>query len=205
MEPGYLYSENGNFAKSLSIVLSDKLQFTVQMETVIKKLALIIVAIFFVSYSCETLYAQERNKGYQGSVSYSNMAFLWNGLETSHGYMFNAHHYLGAGVGVLTTIPISKPNAFIGHIFVDYHAYWFERNSSPTAGIKIGYLCSFPDKSNLQNLEIELNIGWSWLLKSGNGLALSLGVNVVPEPVAFTENNSFPITIAPCLHFGFEF
>lgn len=169
-----------------------------------RKLALIVVSLLVVSPSFGHLHAQDRNKGYQGSVSFTDMLLLWNGLETSHGYMFNAHHYLGAGVGVLTTIPLSEPDAFIGHIFVDYHAYWFERNSSPTAGIKIGYLCSFPDKSNFQNVEIEPNIGWSWLLKSGNGLLLSLGADIVPEPIV-TENGSFPITIVPCLHFGFEF
>lgn len=175
------------------------------METVIKKLALIIVAIFFVLYSCETLYAQERNHGYQGSVSYSNMALLWNGIETSHGYMFNEHHYLGAGVGFLAAIPFSKPEGFLGHIFVDYHAYWFDKKSTPMAGVKIGYICSFPDKGNLQNVEIEPNVGWSWILKSGNALALSLGANIIPEPIHFTENDSLPFTIAPCLCFGFEF
>ena len=170
-----------------------------------KKFALIVVSLLVISSSFDHLYAQSRNKGYQGSVTFTNMVLYWNGLETSHGYMFNAHHYLGAGVGLLTTFPFSKPDAFIGHIFLDYHAYWYDRNSSPTAGIKIGYLCSFPDRSALQNVEIEPNIGWSWLLKSGSGLALSLGANIIPEPVALTENSSFPITIAPCLHFGFEF
>ena len=174
------------------------------METVIKKLAL-IVAIYFVSYSCETLYAQERNKGYQGSISYSNMALLWNGIETSHGYMFNEHHYLGAGVGLLAAIPFSKPEGFLGHIFVDYHAYWFDKKCTPMAGVKIGYIRSFPDKGNLQNVEMEPNIGWSWILKSENALAISLGANIVPESIHFTETDSLPFTIAPCLCFVFEF
>lgn len=91
------------------LLLSIKLQFIVQMETVIKKFALIIVAIFFVLYSCETLYAQERNHGYQGSVSYSNMALLWNGIETSHGYMFNEHHYLGFWWNLLFLTLRTKP------------------------------------------------------------------------------------------------
>ena len=175
------------------------------MGTVVKKLTLIFAAIFCVSYSCETLYAQERNKGYQGSVSYSNMALLWNGIETSHGYMFDEHHYLGAGVGLLVVIPFSKPEGVLGHIFVDYHAYWFDKKSTPTAGLKIGYMRSFPDKGNFQNVEIEPDIGWSWILKSGNALALSLGANIVPEPIHFTETESLPFTIAPCLRFGFEF
>lgn len=174
------------------------------MGTVIKKFTLIFAAIIFVSYSCGDLYAQERNRGYQGSVSYSNMALQWNGIETSHGYMFNEHHYLGAGAGIFV-IPFSKPEGFLGHVFVDYHAYWFDKKSTPTAGLKIGYIRSFPDKDDLQNVEIEPNIGWSWILKSGNALALSSGVNIVPESIHFTETESLPFTLAPCLRFGFEF
>jgi len=170
-----------------------------------EKRSFIIAVLLFVSFSYYPLFAQGRNKGYRGNVLYSNMIILWNGIETSHGYMFNEHHYLGVGVGILTTVPFSKPDAFLGHVFVDYHAYWFDKKSTPLAGIKIGYLRSFPIKEDMHNVEIEPNIGWSWMLKSGNGLVLSLGANIVPEPVHITESSSFPITIAPCLHFGFEF
>lgn len=40
-----------------------------------------------------------RSRGYKGSVLYTNHYLVWQGIETSHGYMFNRHHYLGAGVG----------------------------------------------------------------------------------------------------------
>ena len=41
-------------------------------------------------------FAQEsplRDKGYKGSVSVSYAYPVYAGIETSHGYMFNLHHY----------------------------------------------------------------------------------------------------------------
>ena len=40
-----------------------------------------------------------RQKGYSGSVSFTNQYLVWLGFDTSHGYMFNEHHYLGGGAG----------------------------------------------------------------------------------------------------------
>ena len=49
-----------------------------------------------------TMSAQEsspRSAGYRGSVTLTDQYFVIVGFDTSHGYMFNEHHYLGAGVG----------------------------------------------------------------------------------------------------------
>lgn len=52
-----------------------------------------------------------RSRGYKGSVLYTNHYFVWQGIETSHGYMFNRHHYLGAGVGAFF-LPLDNVPAF---------------------------------------------------------------------------------------------
>lgn len=49
-----------------------------------------------------TMSAQEsspRSAGYRGSLTLTDQYLAIIGFETSHGYMFNEHHYLGAGVG----------------------------------------------------------------------------------------------------------
>lgn len=137
----------------------------------------LLISIFFTVAMTASIFAQEHNyreKGYKGSVSYTNAILVWNGFDTSHGYMFNEHHYLGAGGGVFFVPSDDFPT--IAHFFVDYHAYWFDKKSTPVAGIKLGYARSLhPSEPNpLSAMEIEPSIGWSWGLKSGYGLTLSL-------------------------------
>ena len=65
--------------------------------------------------------------------------------------MFNEHHYLGAGAGFFIT-----PTGFFplfGHAFIDYNAYILKRASTPTAGIKIGYM------TFLGELDMRLSLG----------------------------------------------
>lgn len=78
-----------------------------------------------------------RSRGYKGSVLYTNHYFVWQGIETSHGYMFNRHHYLGAGVGAFF-LPLDNVPAF-GRVFAEYNAYIKEKGSTPTAGVKLGF------------------------------------------------------------------
>lgn len=144
-----------------------------------------------------------RARGYKGSVTISNMGIIWCGLDSSHGYMFNAHHYLGGGVGVMIS-PFGSPPAFFFHIYADYNAYWFDRKSTPVAGIRIGYVRS-SKRGNLSAFELEPSIGWSWGTKSGYGLALCLGLDIITVPVNFTESSSLPFTALPKLNFAFEF
>lgn len=144
-----------------------------------------------------------RARGYKGSVTISNMGIIWSGFDSSHGYMFNEHHYLGGGVGVMIS-PFGNPPAFFFHIYADYNAYWFDRKSTPAAGIRIGYVRS-SKRGNLSALELEPSIGWSWGTKSGYGLALCLGLDIITVPVNFTESSSLPFTALPKLNFAFEF
>ena len=46
-----------------------------------------------------------RQKGYAGSVAVSDMFLFFAGFDTSHGYMFNEHHYLGGGVEIYVLTP----------------------------------------------------------------------------------------------------
>ena len=41
-----------------------------------------------------------RGRGYRGNVAFTDQYLVWMGFDTSHGYMFNEHHYLGAGAGL---------------------------------------------------------------------------------------------------------
>ena len=145
-----------------------------------------------------------REPGYKGNVSYSNMMIVWNGIDTSHGYMFNEHHYIGGGAGFSSFLDGRAFPALI-HLFAEYRAYWFDGSSTPVAGIRAGYIFSVPSGGAVSNLEIEPSIGWSWGLKSGNGLLLRLGIDMINAPVALTENSSLPLTLLPKLSFSFEF
>lgn len=172
-----------------------------------KKLVITILSLLVLS---SPLFSQEieyRSQGYKGSVTYTNMIFVWNGIDTSHGYMFNENHYLGAGFGFyLVPQRVSMP--VILHFYLDYHAYWFQRKSTPVAGIKLGYARSVHPKDanpNVSAFEIEPNIGWSWATKSGQGLTLSLGAKIMTTPISITENSSLPVSILPNLGFAFEF
>ena len=61
-----------------------------------------------------------RTEGYRGSVSLTNQYLAWIGVDTSHGYMFDEHHYLGAGAGLFIVPGATPPFA---HIFMEYKAY----------------------------------------------------------------------------------
>jgi len=76
-----------------------------------------------------------RNKGYAGNVSFTDTYIILVGLDTSHGYMFNEHHYLGGGFGFYVT----KDCPIAYHAFAEYKSFWFKKSSTPTAGVKVGY------------------------------------------------------------------
>ena len=143
-----------------------------------------------------------RQTGYKGSVLYTNHYLVWQGVETSHGYMFNEHHYLGAGAGFMLA-PIDNVPTF-GRVFVDYNAYICKKRSTPTAGVKAGFCHALNYSSNCEfrnAAEIEPNIGWNWTLKSGNGLMLNVGC-----PVYLTKKSDAVSTyVMPKLSFGIEF
>lgn len=168
----------------------------------------VLFSIIFICMVCINLYSQEHNyrdKGYKGSISYTNKILIWNGFDTSHGYMFNERHYLGGGLGCYLGMYGNSGIPIIMRIYADYHAYWYDRTSTPVAGIKLGYARSINQNEALSEMEIEPNIGWSWGTKSGFGLTLSFGLIISNTPVHFSESSSLPFSLAPSLSFAFEF
>ena len=130
-----------------------------------------------------------RAKGYRGSVSITDQYVVWIGFDTSHGYMFNEHHYLGAGVGLFLA-----PTGFFplfGHTFIEYNAYILKRASTPTAGIKVGFMGFLGEMAPgitlyswylQKSAELEPNIGWSWAFNEDMGIRLSLGAAIFILP-----------------------
>lgn len=144
-----------------------------------------------------------RSRGYKGSVLYTNHYLVWQGIETSHGYMFNRHHYLGAGVGAFF-LPFDSMPAF-GRVFAEYNAYIKEKNSTPTAGVKLGFCHALNYNSGCKfrnAAEIEPALGWSWTLKSGKGLLLGLSY---PFYVTSKPETKVSIYGMPKISFGIEF
>lgn len=140
-----------------------------------------------------------RMKGYAGSVSFTDQYLVWLGLDTSHGYMFNEHHYLGAGAGFFLAPIDDVPPALI-HVYGEYKAYFLKKTSTPTAGVRTGICTTVTKHSGYvfsKAWELEPNIGWDWGLKNGKGLNLSIGATMM------MANRS--ITAMPKLSFGIHF
>lgn len=170
-----------------------------------KRIITVIVVAFAISAAAFSQTPSFRGRGYKGNISYTNMIIVWNGLDTSHGFMFDEQHYLGVGAGFYL-VPDGLDFPTIVHFYADYHAYCFEKASTLVAGIKIGYVDSVhPSTGNINALEMEPNIGWNWGLKSGQGITLSLGACIMTVPIRLTENSSLPFTALPRLSLAFEF
>ena len=147
-----------------------------------------------------------RNKGYAGKVSFTDVCISLVGLDTSHGYSLNEHHSLGGGLGFYVT-----KNCPIGyHAFAEYKSFWFKKPSTPVAGVKVGYggiintVKDFHSDSFVPygEYKVEPYIGWDWGLKSGKGLSLSLGANILMNNL-FTEY-AYAIVL-PKLSIGISF
>lgn len=170
----------------------------------------LFATILLVLATASTAFAQTptfRNQGYKGSVTYTNHYIVFNGLETSHGYMFNEHHYLGGGVGAFVLTPVSELPTFM-KVFVDYHAYINDKKSTPVVGAKLGFVHSFvmargSDANGMtfiNAMNVEPGVAWSWGLKSGYGLKLGLHADTY-----FFNDGTLDVVILPKLSFGFEF
>lgn len=140
-----------------------------------------------------------RLKGYAGSVSFTDQYLVWLGLDTSHGYMFNEHHYLGAGAGFFLA-PVENIPPTVIHAYGEYKAWFLKKRSTPTAGIKAGY-CMFATKHSGQKFtgafELYPSVGWDWGFKNGKGLNLSVGASMM-----MANRN---VTAMPKISFGFQF
>lgn len=152
--------------------------------------------------SQRTIIPTFREQGYKFNISYTNHYIAFQGMETSHGYMFNNHHYLGGGVEVYL-LPIDFVPTF-GSVFVDYTAYISKKKSTFTAGARGGFCRSLNYQSSVafQNaIEFEPSVGWSWGLKSGNGALLKLACTTYVNPL----QGGVEIIFLPKLSFGIEF
>lgn len=139
-----------------------------------KKIGLIVLVLL----AGLPLMGQQRQRGYQGSVTVM-MSYL-PGIETSHGYQFNEHHYLGAGLGAIPLFPKDDFTVF-AYPFLDYQAYWFSRRNTPFCGVKTGLVTEGFNYSGM--LFLEPSIGWSWDFTRGGGLNLSLGCIILVDGV----------------------
>ena len=169
-----------------------------------KRILTIALLAFAFSMSAQTKtdIPAYRSKGYAGSVSFTDQYIVWLGFDTSHGYMFNEHHYLGGGFGFFLAPVDDLPPTMI-HAYAEYKSYWFKRKNTPTAGLKAGYCMPVTYRGEgsgfkfMGAFEMEPNIGWDWGLKSGKGLSLSLGATLL-----MTEWHTF---VMPKLSFGINF
>lgn len=170
----------------------------------------LFVTILLVLATASSAFAQTptfRNQGYKGSVTYTNHCILFNGFETSHGYMFNEHHYLGGGVGAFVLVPVDDLPAFL-KVYADYHAYIRDKKSTPVVGVKFGFAHSFvmahgSDANGMtfiNAMNVEPEVAWSWGLKSGYGLKLGLHADAY-----LFDYDKLDIAILPKLSFSFEF
>ena len=165
-----------------------------------------VAALAVVSFNSSAQTYNYREKGYKGSFSLTDHYGVFAGIETSHGYMFDSHNYLGAGIGGFV-FPNSSHPTFMD-AFLDYQNYLRDKSSTPVLGIKTGLMHAFNYDENF-NIKIcnavfvEPNVGWSWGLKSGKGLTLGLGATmVIPVDDSRADKRILPM---PKLSFGFEF
>lgn len=171
---------------------------------------LVVTAAFAViSFSALAQTHDYRGKGYKGSVSITDQYGVFVGVETSHGIMFDRHNYLGVGVGGFI-FPNSDHPTFM-NTFLDYHNFLSNKASTPVLGLKAGgsHCFNYEGGNGLTEVKfknavvIEPSAGWSWGLKSGNGLTLGLGAALyMPVGESRTDKKVLPM---PKLSFGFEF
>lgn len=170
----------------------------------------LIVSLVFISSFAQT--SVSRGSGYKGSISIVDQGGVFVGLETSHGYMLSRHHYIGFGGGAFV-YPNGKGYPSFAEAYLDYRAYFINKNGSPIAGVKAGYIRAIKygelvkgyDNMYLfmQGISIQPSLGWNWALKSGCGITLSAGANVV-FPVGPNPGKK-PAYASPTFAVSFEF
>ncbi len=172
------------------------------------KTKLIISTLAFLFLISSSVFAQNgigRSRGYHGSIAVTDQLGVFVGAETSHGYMFDSHNYIGLGIGGFILPNDSLP--IYMNTFIDYHNYLREKNTF-VLGLKAGWSHAFNylEDSGIQyqnGVLFEPNAGWSWRLKSGNGLCLGLGASMIlPLGNSRTSRKILPL---PKISFGFEF
>ena len=141
-----------------------------------------IFAVSLLAAVCISVSAQEvpsfRDPGYKGSVGIATVA-IGPGIETSHGWMINETHYVGAGAAACFIFPITP----VFKEFIEYQVYFKKSDSTPFAGCQIGAYQTWgidEDGSYQSGIFIEPRGGWSWLIAGRFGLTLSGGLMLNP-------------------------
>ena len=109
-----------------------------------------------------------RTAGYHGNVMVTDHLGVFVGLETSHGYMFDKHNWLGGGINVFVFPDTNLPTYM--NVFVDYHNYLKER-SSLVLGMKAGWSHAF----NYDNGGVNYKNGIFFRARRRLELAVELG------------------------------
>ena len=168
----------------------------------------LIISLGFLLLIAASAYAQnsnDRSEGYRGNLAITDHLGVFIGVETSHGYMFDSHNYLGLGIGGFVLPNESHPTYM--NAFIDYHNY-LRDNNTLVLGVKAGWSHAFNYQKDSgikfeNGILCEPNIGWSWSLNSGNGLYLGLGASLIfPLGESRTEKTVLPM---PKISFAFEF
>ena len=159
-----------------------------------KKFLVVIAMTMCICASAQT--PAYREPGYKGNI-YAFSALYYSGVGTSHGFMFNEHHYLGAsiemGVGLFTQMDMFDWR--FSNMLFDYRAYISKKSSTPIAGMRLGYtLGHYKYSSNLlHGFHLEPQIGWSWEQASGHGITLTLGAKLMRE-----QDSIIPVYDSDC-------
>ncbi len=168
----------------------------------------LIISLGFLLLIAASAYAQnsnDRSEGYHGNLAITDHLGVFIGAETSHGYMFDSHNYLGLGIGGFVLPNESHPTYM--NAFIDYHNY-LRDNNTLVLGVKAGWSHAFNYQKDSgikfeNGILCEPNIGWSWCFNSGNGLYLGLGASLIfPLGESRTEKTVLPM---PKISFAFEF
>lgn len=174
------------------------------MNTLIK-LIISICAMFLICISAHAQDGNGRSEGYRGNLAITDHLGVFIGAETSHGYMFDSHNYLGLGIGGFVLPNDSHPTYM--NAFIDYHNY-LKDNNTLVLGVKTGWSHAFNYQKDSgikfeNGILCEPNIGWSWYFNSGYGLYLGLGASLIfPLGESRTEKTVLPM---PKISFAFEF
>ena len=172
-----------------------------------KRILLSIAAITVITAVCISEASAQtpkfREKGYKGNVGITTYVFI-PGITSSHGYMFNGTHYLGAGFTSLI-YPSSHPEILVGP-FIEYQAYILKRNSTPVVGVKLVGLAQF-DESVAYGAGFSPTFGWSWGIGSNRqfGIMPYIGITALCDISSSIEDEEFTPVILPNLGVLFEF
>lgn len=166
---------------------------------------LVMLSLFGAVSHAQTI--SGRKPGYRGSIAVTDNLGVFVGAETSHGYLFDAHNYLGIGIGGFI-LPNGTGNPVFGNAFLDYRYYLKDKPGTLVLGVKSGYSHAFTyDKDSgvafRNGILLEPTVGWCWGLKNGCGFSLGLGLTMIaPLGESRTDKKVLPL---PKLAIGFEF